>query len=329
MRHGSRSYCLMTMNTTWFGVLLALGGSLQLLADGPQALAQNAAHEVSQQSMTRKTLAQVVAERPFPEYNKWWALGNQFSTFMAESIVAEWSSLPGHDGDLGNVSTHVSEYLRTVYRRDARSSLTQDFARHILSQPLQSGEFDALSYAFFRSAFDLIERHIDRYEQPLQAERRQFTKRVGRRFFTRLHDHLGLNLPKALNDEASLRRLKASVRQVSAFLEDQGYFRDHAAFRFDVDVRQKVGRIVQPEAAFLERLTRERLAHAVFEMGYPVILPSAVYLFQTVGEAQHHSSRTIEELFDRVGCEASETADFDPSGYPPDMVVELWEIRRR
>ena len=62
-------------------------------------------------------------------------------------------------------------------------------------------------------------------------------------------------------------------------------------------------------------------------MGYPIILPSAVYLYHTMGEAQHHSSRTIEELFDRIGYEARETDDFDPIGYPSDMVIELWEIR--
>jgi len=60
-----------------------------------------------------------------------------------------------------------------------------------------------------------------------------------------------------------------------------------------------------------------------------VILPSAVYLFNTIGEAQHHSSRTMEALFDAMGYEAHETRDFDPSGFPSDRVVELWEIARR
>ena len=63
-------------------------------------------------------------------------------------------------------------------------------------------------------------------------------------------------------------------------------------------------------------------------MGYPAILPSAVYLYNTMGEAQHHSSRTIEEIFDKIGYEARETDDFNPSDYPSDMVVELWEIRK-
>jgi hypothetical protein len=35
------------------------------------------------------------------------------------------------------------------------------------------------------------------------------------------------------------------------------------------------------------------------------------------------------ELTDRAGCAASETPDFDPTGLPADLVVELWEIRKR
>ena len=60
-----------------------------------------------------------------------------------------------------------------------------------------------------------------------------------------------------------------------------------------------------------------------------MILPSAVYLYHTLGEAQRSCSRTIEELFDRVGHEARETDDFNPMGCPSDRVVELWEIRKK
>jgi hypothetical protein len=78
----------------------------------------------------------------------------------------------------------------------------------------------------------------------------------------------------------------------------------------------------------LAHLHHNGLAYALYEMGYPIILPSAVYLYHTVGEAQHHSSRTIEELFELIGYEARETDDFDPTGHPSDLVVELWEIRK-
>ena len=96
-----------------------------------------------------------------------------------------------------------------------------------------------------------------------------------------------------------------------------------------MDVTRQGKKLVQPQSRFLESLERDGEAYALYEMGYPAILPSAVYLFHTLGEAQHHSSRTIEELFDRVGLSARESADFDPTGYPSDMVVEFWEISKK
>jgi hypothetical protein len=319
----------MTKKTTWLTMVVVLGGTVLVLAGRAPAGPLKASGQAVGEPTKAKTLAQAVGKRPFPDYAKWWRLGDLFSSFMSQAIVAEWSALRGNDGNLDQVRTYASEYLKTVYGREPRASLVDDFVRKSFPSPLQSGEFDALSYAFFRSAFDLIERQTARTGLSLQTERRLFTKRVGKRFFARLSGHLSLNLPSSLGDEASFTRLKDAVREVTAFLKEQGYFRDHAAFRFDVAARQKGGRIDQPESVFLDRLKRRGSAYALFEMSYPVILPSAVYLFEMVGEAQHHSSRTIEELFDRIGYDASETADFDPRDYPSDMVVELWEIRIR
>ena len=103
--------------------------------------------------------------------------------------------------------------------------------------------------------------------------------------------------------------------------------RDHFDFLFTVNVPFKGRRIVQDESDFLSNLVGGK-AYALYEMGYPAILPSAVYLYQTIGEAQHHSSRTIEELFALCDYQARETDDFDPTGHPSDHVVELWEIRK-
>lgn len=278
--------------------------------------------------MRAKSLAQVVAEKPFTDFGEWWPMGRAFLDFMAESIVTEWTNLPGNSGELAAVNLYVTEYIRTVFQRAVRGGLVDDFVHQDHGQPIQSGEFDALSYAFYRSAFALIEQQIDQYAQPLAQDRRLFTKRVGKRFYSQLHEHLDLQLPSGLTTQAQFDQLQQGIAAVGDFLSVQGYLRDHFRFTFDVDVEAGGARIQQTTAELLPNLRNNNLAHALYEMGYPVILPSAVYLYHTIGEAQHHSSRTIEELFDRVGYVARETDDFDPINYPSDMVVELWEIRQ-
>lgn len=276
--------------------------------------------------MARKTLRQIAAELPFPEYADWWSMGRAFSGFMSEAIVSEWFKLQ-HDGDLGMIEGFISEYVDVVYCRRVRASLLDDFVSKDFSRPIQSGEFDALSYAFFRSAFESIEKRIDELEYPVEQERRLFTKRVGSFFFSQLHDYLDLDLPADLKDRGNFERLKECIGQIGDFLLAEGYLRDHAQFKFSLDLDHSGQRIIQTEEDFLNKLKVTGFAYALYEMGYPVILPSAVYLYHTLGEAQHHSSRTIEELFERIGCDARETEDFDPSDYPADKVVELWEIR--
>ncbi len=277
--------------------------------------------------MTQKTLSQIVAEKPFRDYANWWKMEATFIRFMSDAIVSQWSDLPENPGDLQPVQNYAIQYLRTVFNREARPTLVGDFAKKAFSQPVYSGEFDALSYAFYRSAFELIARHIEQYETPLEHERRQFTKRVGKLFFAAVHDHLQLNLPSTLQTNNQFVQLQENIHQVGTFLQTGGYLRDNFAFTFSVNVNYAGRQIKQTAASFLDDLHQNGIAYALYEMGYPVILPSAVYLYHTLGEAQHHSSRTIEELFDRVGYEARETDDFDPTGFPSDRVIELWEIR--
>ena len=290
---------------------------------------------------TEKTLEQVVGERPFPEYAAWWPVGSTFTAFMSDAIVSEWKALDPDSGALDpdsgaldpdsgaldDVREDAEKYIRTVYDRPARQGLLEAFVHPDGETALQSGEFDALSYAFYRSAFRNIERHPDRFDEGLERERRLFTIRVGKLFFDRLNRHLTLDLPDGLNTRGQVERLSAAIDRVGRFLHDQGYLRSHFAFRFDVDVDQGDTRITQHADEVVSRLRKGRLAYALYEMGYPVILPSAVYLYHTIGEAQHHSSRTIENLFGEVGYDARETDDFDHIGYPSEMVVELWEIR--
>lgn len=302
---------------------LTILGSLSLAAVGVVA----SGRERIEGPMQAKTLEQAVAERPFAEYGRWWPMGNDFVRFMSRAIVSEWRELPGNDGSLSPVRGYFTEYVETVYARDAPSGVLDEFVEDRLSRTLQSGEFDALSYAFFRSGFEILSRH--KSGESLEEERRRFTQRVGKRFYEDVRKLLRLELPKGLDDPESLASASAAIDRVGTFLKDQGYFRDFFAFRFDVDARHGGERIQQTRESVPELLKRGDVAYALFEMGYPVILPSAVYLFNTVGEAQHHSSRTIEELFSSLGYDASETRDFDPSGFPSDRVVELWQIRKK
>lgn len=226
------------------------------------------------------------------------------------------------DGTRSSTQSGLSDQSGESAQADGSMQSTQSM------RSVQSGEFDALSYAFYRSAFERIERHIDLYDHALERERRLFTVRVGKRFFERLRDHLALDLPDGLATPDQMRQLSEGIGRVGRFLHDQGYLRSHFAFRFDVDIEHGGTRIVQQADDVLRRLRQDQPAYALYEMGYPVILPSAVYLYHTIGEAQHHSSRTIENLFGEVGYDARETDDFDPIGYPSEMVVELWEIRK-
>ncbi len=271
----------------------------------------------------RPTLEEIVAARPYPDYADWWPMGEHFLGFMADAIHVNWATLRD---DASEVARYAEHYIRVVYGRQARPNLVGDFVGH--KATVKSGEFDALSYAFFRSAYEELARRI-KDPDALAAERRQFTRRVGKRFFSSMAAHLKLDIPTRLESEEDHRRLRRAIDDVGAFLQREGYLRTHFAFRLDVDITHVGRRIRQKARDFPAILNGGGSAYALYEMGYPAIMPSAVYLYQTIGEAQHHSSRTIEELFDRAGCTASETRDFDPTGLPADLVVELWEIRKR
>ena len=277
--------------------------------------------------MTKNILSEIVAEKPFLDYAEWWPVGANFAVFMAEAIFSQWRNLPHNNGDLTSVKSYVETYLNTVFNRKAAAPLVDNFINKYFDSPLQSGEFDALSYAFYRSAFELIEQHSEAYIHPIEQERRLFTRRVGQVFFRQLQQHLRLKLPANLNNRQSFVQLKEAIYTVGDFLKSEGYLRDHFAFLFEVEVDYAGQRILQRDGEVVERLQQGDTAYALYEMGYPVILPSAVYLYHTMGEAQHHSSRIIEELFEQVGYQARETDDFDPTGFPSDKVVELWEIR--
>lgn len=276
--------------------------------------------------MTEKTLEQIVREQPYADFAEWWPMGESFLAFMSAAILGEWQAATGSTMSLVTPDSYVSQYIEVVYGRSARSSLTLDFAQNRHLATIYSGEFDALSYGFFRAAFEHLAT-LTGAAPDLALARHRFCQRVGKAFFTRLKRHLQLQLPIAVESAEDFSQLQSAINQIGDFLREQGYLRDHFDFRFDVNVEHAGQAIVQQEADVLPNLRKGETSYALYEMGYPAILPSAVYLYHTMGEAQHHSSRTIEDLFEAVGLTASETDDFDPTGLPSDRVVELWEIR--
>lgn len=281
---------------------------------------------MNKKPIIKPTLQNLSKQHPFDAYHSWWEMGDEWSFFMSDAIIPEWGKLSA-DSDLDSIKADVNNYIKTIYKRDARKTLVDDFAAKADSIRLQSGEFDALSYSFFKSAFTLLEKRHgdDSPDDCLTKERRQFTQRVGKAFFKQVCDYLGLNVPMQLAGEEDFQQLQVCLRELGAFIQAQGYLRDHFSFTFDLDLQRDGKNILQSQTNFLDKLNSD-IAYAVYEMGYPVALPSAVYLYHGLGEAQHHSSRMIEELFALTGHRASETSDFDPVGYPADRVVELWEI---
>jgi len=276
--------------------------------------------------MRNKTLAQVVKERPFPEFAQWWQMGNEFIQFMSKAIVSEWSNLINSPDKTEQLREYIHEYIALVYDRKADPALIQRFMDLNVTDVFFSGEFDALSYAFYRSAFDALAQLHKDDDSTLVIGKRNFAIQVGKKFYASIYDYLKLDLPLHLKTAQELIKLKSNISLVGKFLLEQGYLRDHCEFSFSVDVKYAGKQIIQDPDDFLISLNQDKTGYALYIMGYPAILPSAVYLYQIYGEAQHHSSRTIEELFGQVGYRARETDDFDPSDYPSDRVVELWEI---
>lgn len=272
-------------------------------------------------------LSTAVSKHQYPEFQSWWPVGESFLGLMADAIVCQWRALVGSQDSVDSVQTIFEEYVEQVYCRHARPGLAVNFAAGTELDSVQSGEFDALSYAYFYSTYRALASRFSGDE--LSSLRREFAERVGTHFFSHLSDLLNLEIPSTLLNDTDLALLEAAIQHVGRFLLEQGYLRSHFSFHFEVSTSHAGATVTQGYDDILGALDNGGTAYALYEMGHPVILPSAVYLHQTVGEAQHHSSRTIEELFARVGCDAWETDDFDPSLYPSNLVVELWQIRRR
>ena len=247
---------------------------------------------------------------------------------MADAILSEWRPLASHSDGIASVQSMVDEYISLVYKRNARPPagpqvslqkliLIQFSRASSMRFPMRSSGPPTQSWPSSSTATNL----------PLPGVNSQNGWET--LFFVQLADHLALELPRALKNDSDFNAVGRAIDRIGRFLQLQGYLRSHFAFRFDVTAYRGDLSIAQKRGDFLQELHDGGTAYALYEMGHPVILPSAVYLYLTVGEAQHHSSRTIEEMFSRIGCDAWETDDFDPSDFPSDLVVELWQVRLR
>ena len=74
------------------------------------------------------TLASIVAQHPYPDFQKWWPLGEPFLAMMADAILGHWRPLAPSSDDLAAVQTTVDEYITLVYKREARPRLAANFA---------------------------------------------------------------------------------------------------------------------------------------------------------------------------------------------------------
>ena len=213
--------------------------------------------------MLYQTLDEIVTVHPYLDYRDWWTMGATFIRMMATAISAEWFDLHLNDGDLEPVQAYVSRYIDLVYGRQCRDSLIEAFVGLDSRTIFYSGEFDAISYGFYRSAFELIAQHTGDCGRRLGLDRRLFTRRVGERFYNQLHDHLGVDLPNALESDRCLVQLKAGIAQVGDFLQAQGYLRDHFGFDFSIDAVHAGQTICQQEHEIVDRLQANHSVYAL------------------------------------------------------------------
>lgn len=274
----------------------------------------------------------MVAENPpCPKFSfeNWWPVGGIFLMFMSNAIWSAWQRCCPGDYDFGGkLAHHIETYLDIVYGQPFDGHLITDFITQRNLYDIRSGEFDALSYGLFLSAYEVIDSRFSPEEA--KTKRHEFTQHVGKVFYEAMAFRLHLVLPKELDDNVDVEMLKNAIDQIGMFLLREGYLFDRFAFSLDVDTKYKSKPTVQSSKGFLTNLKSGGTGYALYEMGYPIILPSAIYLSRSrFKEAQHHSSRIIEEVFDRIGYEAHETPDFDPTEHNPGCVVEFWKISKK
>ena len=174
------------------------------------------------------TLSTAVSQHPYPEYQEWWPMGESVLALMADAILSQWRPLSPSADSVASIQETVDEYISLVYGRQARPELAASFAAAADRGTVQSGEFDALSYAFFLSAYRKFASQFS--GDDLSRARREFAERVGAHFFSHLSEHLTLEPPRALQSGADLALVKSAIQCVGEFLLEEGYLRSRFAF---------------------------------------------------------------------------------------------------
>ena len=143
----------------------------------------------------------------FPTGGPW---ARDFLAFMAQAIGTEWRAVTGTKrGDLAAVQTDLPSILSwsIIVWRDQR-------LLPILSRAstctIRSGEFDALSYAFYKSAFETFSATIA--DTTAMADAAMALHSVlASLFINQLHEHLALRLPNQLQTEADFTHLQKAI----------------------------------------------------------------------------------------------------------------------
>ncbi len=303
-------------------------------------------------SISQDRLGEVVEENPYPEFTGTeayrrmsdqpslgqlpWPMGGEFIGLISDSIVGLWRDYLGELGfnsDLEEVKDVFQTYMGTVYDVDVDRSIVEDFVVHGIGEEtrITSSEFDALSFAFYFHVYEKIEEELS--ESEAEVRKYQFAVDVGERVFSNLESHLDFSLPDSYEDVEDLDEyIMEPLNTIGRFLHNQGYL--GTGFDFSLDFEEtdpETGDSYSQDAGdFLEDVEsgdeQNPAAHGNYVMGMPSILPSAVYLFNIKDEAQHHSSRIIQEVFNQMGIMGKELDNFDPEGYDSEEVVEIWEF---
>ena len=134
-------------------------------------------------SKPKRDLASLVKERPFREFSQWWKMGDEFIQFMSDAIVSKWTELGETKVGMERIQNNLDEYLGLVYGQTTHPDRLKNFFEKDFSTLFYSGEFDAISYALYRSSYETIAKEHIGIGTAITEQRRGFTKEVGKVFF--------------------------------------------------------------------------------------------------------------------------------------------------